>query len=122
MDNLLDASKDLEIKILRDQCDKLKHELIRCQILLKEADPDAHPGIVSDQEVICVQEISKLRAVSDDQNRQLSAEECKNLDLLHKNLKIARGQTDRVKPQDKAARMTSEELMAVLKGSNESNA
>lgn len=113
--NLLEASKEFEIKALRDQVDKLKHELIRCQILLKEIDEDADPNMVSDQEVICVQEISKLRTISNEE-RPLTSEECKNLDLLHKNLKLARGQSERVTQKDKASKMSSDDLEKLIKG------
>ena len=89
-DNILDAEKAFELLTLRNEIEKLKNEVIKYKILLNEIDSEANPDIISDEEAICVEQIHKLKENSG--KRQLSTDEVKKLDILHKNLKLARGQ------------------------------
>ncbi|MCK5138475.1 MAG: hypothetical protein KAQ85_01410 [Thermodesulfovibrionia bacterium] len=112
--NILDSEKDFEIKALRSEVEKLRNEVIKYKILLNEIDSDANPEIVSDAEAICVQEIRKLKDSSS--SRELSTDEVKKLDLLHKNLKIARGENARVGARNKAGKMSAKDLANIAKG------
>ena len=112
--NILDAEKDFEIITLRNEIEKLKNEVLKYKILLNEIDSEANPDIVSDEEVICIEQIRKLRENSG--KRQLTTDEVKKLDILHKNLKLARGQGTRVGSKNQAGKMTAEQLANIAKG------
>jgi hypothetical protein len=58
-----------------------------------------------------VQQIGRLKEISNE--RDLTSEEVKNFDLLHKNLRLAKSGRDKAKG-DKAKDMSPEELMKVL--------
>lgn len=112
--NIISMEKELEIKALRDEIQKLKNQVTKYRILLKETDESANPDSVSDEEVICVEQISKLRKYS--ANRDLTSDEIKNLDVLHKNLKLARGENIRVGSQNKTKKKSVEELEKLAEG------
>lgn len=113
-DNIINAEHDFEVIALKNEIDRLKKEVIKYKILLNEVDSDANPEIVSDTETICVMEINKLKESS--LKRQLSTDEVKKLDLLHKNLKLARGEGARVGAKSKAKSMTAEQLAEIARG------
>ena len=112
--NILDAEKDFEIISLRNEIEKLTNEVVKYKILLNEIDSEANPDIISDEEAICVEQIRKLKESSG--KRQLSTDEVKKLDILHKNLKLARGQGTRVGAKNQAGKMTASQLAAIAKG------
>lgn len=115
MSNILDAEKQFELQALRNKIQALEGENTKLRILLKEATgEDAPVDEISDEEVICVQEIAKLRAASND--RPLTLEEVKQLDILHKNLKIARGENKRVGRQSNFDMKSNEELEKLIRG------
>lgn len=95
---LLDAEKELQIKLLKDHISNIEKENTKLKILLKEYGCDESPSSISDEEAICVQQINRLRKVSE--TRDLSLDETRKLDLLQKNLKIARGEVIRGKKKD----------------------
>jgi hypothetical protein len=111
---ILDMEKELEIKALRNEVQKLTNQLTKYQILLKEIDEGADPSMVSDEESICVTQINRLRQASD--GRELSNDEVKNLDVLHKNLKLARGENIRVGAQNKTKKLSDKDLEKLVKG------
>lgn len=112
--NIIDAEKEFEIIALRNEIEKLKHEVIKYKILLKEIDSDANPDIISDTEAICVEQIHKLKEASS--KRDLSTDETKKLDILHKNLKMSRGQGTRVGRKNQASKMSDKQLSDIAKG------
>lgn len=112
--NVLDAEKELRIRMLEQENQKLKHEIIKCKILLNEIDSEANPDIISDEEAICVEQINRLKKISDD--RDLSTDEAKKLDILHRNLKLARGEDLRVKSSNKAKKLSTDELNKIVQG------
>ena len=112
--NVIDAEKDFEIVVLRNEIEKLKNEVIKYKILLNEIDSDANPNIVSDEEAICVEQIHKLK--ENYTKRELSTDEAKKLDIFHKNLKLARGQGIRVGAKNKVGSMTADDLANIVKG------
>lgn len=112
--NIIGSEKDFEIAALRSELKKVTNELTKYRVLLDEVDSEANPNIVSDEEVICIQEIRKLKEASD--HRQLSTDEAKRLDLFHKNLKLARGENTRVGSKNTAKGLTQTELENLAKG------
>lgn len=67
---------------------------------------------ISDTEAICVEQIRRLK------DKSTSSEFCeadaKILDLLHKNLRMARGQTVEKENNKKTKAMTSEQLLRLV--------
>ena len=112
--NVIDAEREFETIALRNEIEKLKNEVIKYKILLNEIDSDANPDIVSDEEAICVEQIHKLKENSG--KRQLSTDEVKKLDILHKNLKLARGQGTRVGARNQAGALSAKDLADIAKG------
>lgn len=113
-DNLVGAEKDFEIKALKDEIRKLKNMVTKYQVLLKEVDENADPSMVSDEEAICIQEIAALKKLSD--KGGLTLDDIKALDILHKNLKLARGESTRLKQGSRSKKATDEELEEIAKG------
>jgi hypothetical protein len=111
--NILEAEKDFEIRALTAEVEKLRNELTKYKILLKEVDEDINPDVITDEEVICVREISKLKKITEE--RDLSTDEVKKFDMLHKNLKLARGETSRIGSKSKVSKMSQEELERLAK-------
>lgn len=112
--NIIDLERELELKALHDEIHKLTNQLTKYQIMLKEIDENADPNLISDEEAICVEQISKLRKKSGE--RDLTNDEVKNLDVLHKNLKLARGENARVGSQNKTKKISSTDLEKLAKG------
>ena len=113
-DNILDMEAGFELITLKNEIEKLKNEVIKYKILLNEIDSDANPDIVSDEEAICVEQIHKLKESSS--KRELSTDEAKKLDILHKNLKLARGQGTRVGTKNQAGKLSATDLAKIAKG------
>ena len=113
-DNILEASHEFEMITLRNEVEKLKNEVIKYKVLLHEIDSEANPDIVSDEEVICIEQISRLRKTSN--KRPLTTDEAKKFDIYHKNLKLARGQGSRVGSRNQAGKMSAEKLAEIAKG------
>ena len=112
-DNVIEAAAEFEVAALKTEIEKLKNELIKYKILLNEIDSEANPDIVTDEEAICVEQIRKIKENSS--KRQLSTDEVKKLDILHKNLKLARGQDTRIAARNQAGKMTAAELANIAK-------
>ena len=112
--NLLDMEKEFRDKKLTDEIERLKGEVTKYQILLKEAGIEVSSSLISDEEVILVQQIHNMKLKSD--NDDLTATEIKSLDILIKNLRIIRGQNTRVGRKSKLEDMSSQELMKELDG------
>ena len=113
MDNVIECENEFHLKTLRDAITQKDAELVRLRILLQEAGvEEGSEKKISDVEVICVQEIAKLRQLSDD--TELDLEQVKKLEILHKNLKLARGETNRVGKTNQYNKMSDEELKKML--------
>lgn len=101
------AGEFREIAELRDYCNqqystltkvleenqKLKEEIQHLKLLLSGAVPvisNLEPTKLDDEELICIMQIQRLKDLA--QKRELTLDEVKKLDLLHKNLKLARGE------------------------------
>lgn len=112
---IIDAQKEFKIKKLEEEVSNLKKEIDKYRVLLKDLDPDADVSDISDEEIIIVQQISKLKAYSS--QRELTNDEVKNLDLYVKNLRLIRGLNNRDKSAGKAKNLSKEELESIIKGS-----
>lgn len=113
-DNLIEAGQEFELSALKGEVEKLKNEVTKYKILLNEVDSDASPDVVSDEEAICVEQIHLLKVKSRD--RELNTDEVKRLDLLHKNLKLARGELSRINNKSAVNKLSKDELAKIAKG------
>jgi hypothetical protein len=111
MDNILDMEEQFKEKMLLDKIEELKSEISKLRIALKEAGVDDDLSDISDEEIICVQQILKLKERS--QGAELDTDEIKRFDILHKNLKMIRGNRT-PKKGDKVKGMSNEELLKEL--------
>ena len=69
-------------------------------------------SIISDAEAICANEINKLKIASD--NGILTLEDVKILDILHKNLLLARGKPVEEKKDKKRGAKSVAELLSIV--------
>lgn len=103
MDKLTEA--EFEITSLRKRLEILETENRSLLKVIKDNDlvEDLEMDIISDEELICVNEIRKLKELSD--NGSFGKEESQILDILHKNLRLIRGQSNDLgkKPKKKAS-------------------
>ena len=88
MSNYVDID-NLEIKQLKKKISELEIELTKAKKILKDNELSDETSLISDEELICINEIHKLRIASD--NGILTFEDVKVLDLLVKNLMVIRG-------------------------------
>ena len=101
-----------KIKELKSKLKSLELENIKLRSILKENDLDDSDINMSDEEAICFNEIKKLKDISDAAG--LTLEDVKILDILHKNLLMARGRsTKEVKPKGSK---TTAELLSIVEG------
>lgn len=87
--SLTDMEKDFVISELRKELRKLSKKVVEYEKTLNSYDID-EIEVIDDVEYICVEEIKKLKALSDAGG--LTDIDVKNLDTLHKNLRQVRGQ------------------------------
>jgi hypothetical protein len=102
----------LEIERLRKRVAELEIELAKAQEILKENDLLEEVSIISDAEAICANEINKLKIASD--NGILTLEDVKILDILHKNLLLARGKPVEEKKDKKRGAKSVAELLSIV--------
>lgn len=122
------AGEFKEIAELKDYCNKqfefvealtkevqqLKAKNVHLESLLTKSVPVINTQTVrlTDEELICLEQIEKLRLIS--QNRELSLDEVKKLDLLHKNLKLTREHVQDVTPKKKSD-FSTQKLLEIVK-------
>lgn len=106
-----------EIKKLKDDCKKMSDVLQKVQtdatkmeLTLKKNGLLEQVSEITDEEAICVEQITRLKEVS--ALRSFTETESKILDILHKNLRMARGQT--VENAGKKNKNYSKEELLVL--------
>jgi hypothetical protein len=83
-------------------------ENTKLKILLREADPEIDIDIISQEEIICLKQISGLYEISE--RFYLYLDEVKKLEILQKTLERIRGKNQRVKKRDRTAGMSDDEL------------
>lgn len=114
--NLKGMSQEFEVKALRDKIKELEMEIENFKILLREHDIELE-GMdqMSDEEYICIKQIAKLRSISDE--GLFDKEQAQVLDLLQKNLKMARGEKVQDRFKMKKKKLSPQELLKVVKDS-----
>ena len=102
-----------EVERLKKKVAELEMELAKAHSILRDNDLEEETAKVSDEEVICVSEIHKLRVASD--NGILTLEDVKVLDLLVKNLLAIRGKpAPETKGDKKRGVKTVAELLSIV--------
>jgi hypothetical protein len=108
----------LEIERLKKKVAELEIELTKARSILEDNDLLEELPTISDTEALCVNEIHKLRVASD--NGILTLEDVKILDLLVKNLMIAKDKsTPEVKGSKKKGTKTVAELLSIVGRNND---
>lgn len=108
----LQESSDLELLRTRKELLELKAKAERYEQILKENDLLDSVPTTSDTEILCVKQLAKYREVVD-KGIPLTMEDTKIIDLLHKNLLLARGKS--VPAEDGRTKKKKEEKVDVAK-------
>lgn len=103
---------NLEIKKLKKQIVELETELSKARQVLKDNELLGDVEEISDTEAICANEIAKLKVASD--NGILTFEDVKILDVLHKNLLLAKGKPVEEKKSQKKGSKSVAELLSIV--------
>ena len=101
-----------EVERLKKKVAELEMELAKARSVLKDNDLEEEASSISDAEAICANEIHKLKVASD--NGILTLEDVKTLDILHKNLLLARGKPIEDKKDKKKGVKTVAELLSIV--------
>lgn len=101
-----------EVERLKKKVSELEIELAKARAVLKDNDLEEEAASVSEAEAICANEIHKLKVASD--NGILTLEDVKVLDLLHKNLLLARGKPVEEKKDKKKGAKSVAELLSIV--------
>ena len=110
-----EAELEIEVAALRDRIKALGEEVYTLKKIIKENDFEMTSATMSDEERICVNEISNLKQLSD--SGLFTKNEAIILDLLYKNLRIIRGLSeDKSGKKQKKADVT--ELFKIIEGSS----
>lgn len=102
----------LELERLKKKVSELEIELAKARSVLKDNDLEEELSNISEAEAICTNEIHKLKIASD--NGILTLEDIKALDLLHKNLLLARGRPVEEKKDKKKGAKSVAELLSIV--------
>lgn len=105
--------KDQQNQNFNNEVKALKKEIIRLKKTLEEYGADEY-SVLTDVEYICIKGIEDLKILADGPG--LTQDDAKVLDLLHKNLRMARGQFDKKEPKGKASSL--ENLLKIVEGNN----
>ena len=92
---MTDKTKNSASSPLELENEKLRRELEALKQIIRDNDMEVESLDItmSDEEWICVDQIAKLKIVSE--NGMLEEKEVRMLDLLNKNLRLIRGQTEK---------------------------
>lgn len=108
-----------EIAALKEQCKKMTESLQKAQtdatkyeLTLKQHGLLEASNQVSDQESICFEQLRRLKEVSS--TRSLTETESKILDILHRNLRLARGEGADKDANKNTKKYTTEELLVLV--------
>lgn len=101
---------------LQKKIAKLELEIIKLETVIKENEWDDTRDI-SDTEAICIQQIRRLKDKS--AYSEFCEADAKILDILHKNLRMARGEVTLGDRSKKAKKMSNEELFRLVGGGND---
>ena len=116
MNDFLNAELEIEIRALRAEIDKLRKQNDNLIRIIKENDLESELGItkvVSPEEQICIDGINHLAEVF--KNGTFDKNDATNFDILHKNLRMARGQSTDVKVK-KSKPADIKDLLKIVEG------
>lgn len=102
----------LEIERLKKKITELELELAKARAVIKDNGLEEEAINISETEAICMNEIHKLKVASD--AGILTLEDIKALDLLHKNLLLARGKPAEEKKDKKKGAKSVAELLSIV--------
>lgn len=102
----------LEIERLKKRISELEFELNKARTVIKNNNLEDESNNISEIEIICINEMHKLKIASD--NGILTLEDIKALDILHKNLLLARGRPVEEKKDRKKGAKTVAELLSIV--------
>ena len=113
--SLSDMKDAFQVSVLEDEIRELKKTIVRYEKTLGQYSIDEIENI-SDIEYICIEEIKKLKALSN--GRGLTEDEIKSLDVLHKNLRqcVKDQEVNKKKLKEKEADVS--ELLSIVNGEN----
>ena len=101
-----------EVERLKKKVAELEMELAKAHSILRDNDLEEETANISDAEIVCVNEIHKLKVASD--YGILTLEDVKVLDILHKNLLLARGKPVEEKKDKKRGTKSVAELLSIV--------
>lgn len=104
------------VKQLTHRNNELENENIKLRQIIKDNDMEEDLGMesfLSDEEMICINEIRKLKLISD--SGAFSQEDAKTLDILYKNLRLIRG-LDTTKKSKSPKKVSKAEIFKVIEG------
>ena len=101
-----------EVERLKKKVAELEMELAKAHSILRDNDLEEETANISDAEIVCVNEIHKLKVASD--HGILTLEDVKVLDLLVKNLLAIRGKPAEEKKDKKKGVKTVAELLSIV--------
>lgn len=117
--DILDMEASFEVQSLRQRVTQLSKEVDQLkQVIIQNDLGDEIEGFkapVTDEEYICVNEIAKLKQLSD--KGMFTENEAKILDILYKNLRAIRGQSPVEKSGKAAKKADVQELFKIVEGS-----
>jgi hypothetical protein len=115
MDDLINIELELELKALRKEIDQLKKENQNLRDVIVANDLNDEIGIekvISPEEEICLLGIEQiLEAVKHKIHTKIDIQ---NYDILHRHLRMIRGQKDTDKKSSK--KVTAQELLKIVEG------
>lgn len=111
---LINMESEFELKALKKRILELEREVAKLVDIIKDNDlEDEIEGMdhTSDEEFICINEIHKLKELSD--KGLFTQDEAKTLDILYKNLRMIRGLSSD-KPKGKAKEADIGKLLEIV--------
>lgn len=111
-DSFSNAEKDLQLKLFTEKIEALEKENFKLKKILEQYGIAEDKSSFSDIEYICVKQIEMLKTLAD--KTELSTDEVKNLDTLHKNLRQVRDTLERKELETKTEDIA--ELLSIVDG------
>jgi hypothetical protein len=112
-EELYPQTKELSHNEMWDTINNLRQENLVLKDLIRSYGIDCESVKLSDTEMICLKQLNDLHIVS--QERPLNKDEVTSLDLLHRNLLVARNIP--ILKKSKKDKKTPQELMEIVKNS-----
>jgi nitrous oxide reductase len=107
------SAQQAKIKRLEFENQKLRTDNTKMMIILQDNSLLEKINDITDEEAICIEQIRKLRDRS--AKSEFTEQDSRIFDILHKNLKIARGEKVAQDKSSKTKKMDNKELLTLLK-------